>query len=32
MNPNALKDLLVILSTSNVRYLVVGGIAVELCG
>ncbi len=32
MNPNALKNLLDILSMSNVQYLIVGGIAVELCG
>lgn len=32
MNPRSLRNLLDILSTSNVRFLVVGGIAVELSG
>lgn len=32
MNPNALKNLLATLWTSNVRFLVVGGVAVELAG
>lgn len=32
MNPTALRSLLDILSTSGVRFLIVGGIAVELSG
>jgi predicted nucleotidyltransferase len=32
MNPNALKNLLVSLSTTGTRFILVGGLAVELCG
>ena len=32
MNPNTLKNLLGSLSTTNIRFILVGGLAVELCG
>jgi hypothetical protein len=32
MNPNTLKNLLVSLSTTGIRFILVGGLAVELCG
>lgn len=32
MNPNVLKNLLVSLSATGIRFILVGGLAVELCG
>ena len=32
MNPSALENLLVTLSTNRIRFILVGGLAVELCG